>query len=246
MTPDSPLADRAMKRALWHKGADVLHALECAQPDLYYGWDVHELDVRPFDETGLELTEDYGGVTPMGRDPVLLVCHYTAGEGGGEQVHRVLGGRKTRDGRGLSAHVCIDYWGTAWQYADLSMRCRHASAVNDRSVGFELSNRARPPAAKSRPRGETEWVFLGAKRTFLDFTPAQIKTWVCLTRVVCWAIPTIPRRVYDPRNRVPRRDWPSMAGVCGHFHVALRGKLDPGPQPLEALLAEGDFDPVPS
>lgn len=225
--------------------------------------------VLTWEDHGLRFTKERGGVKPMKEAPRLVVGHWTAGENGGKTVFNTLGTRKTKDGRGLSVQLFIDYAGICWQYSPLLTICRHASAVNEASIGVEKQSRgielfSKTPAKwlERAPRGIYADRMLGKMRTLVYFTTAQMNTWVALCDVLSNTL-GIPKQIpgdrllvdgasekdddgFVLRDVIARSEWGSIRGFIGHYQVHLdnlkdppRGKLDPGPQPLEELWRDG-------
>lgn len=224
---------------------------------------------KTWEDHGLRFTWKEGGVKPMEIEPRLVVGHWTGGENGGKTVFEVLKSRKTKDGRGLSTQLFIDYKGICWQYSPLLTICRHASGVNPWSIGVEMQSRGvdlgkdTPKKWLERaPRGVFVDRLLGKERSFVYFTTEQMNTWVqlCVTLSKTLSIPAqIPgdMKVVDAssedddsgfvlRDTISKNEWGEIRGFIGHYHVHLnnledppRGKLDPGPQPLEELWKEG-------
>jgi hypothetical protein len=243
---------------LLYDGEDILAQI----PEDYYDELGIEplIEVRDWTETGLELTWEEGGVRDQPDQPNLLTFHWTGGEGTARTVHNTLKNRETRDKRGLSVQLYVDYEGIVWQYCDLDTICRHASSVNGRSIGIEIQNRAfkyKDAKVEKRmdekfPRGSFQWTMLGRKVSILSYSAAQIETIKTLSHILCDAF-EIPKCIPGDRQKVnaategqdngfyltdqlPPHAWTTFQGVCGHFHVHRKGtKLDPGPQVFEAL-----------
>lgn len=77
-----------------------------------------------------------------------FVIHYDAA-GTSRQCFKVL-----HDLRNLSVHFLLDLDGTIYQTLDVKERARHASGVNDRSVGIEIANIGAYPTNATGPLGE--------------------------------------------------------------------------------------------
>jgi len=226
---------------------------------------------KTWEDHGLRFTWKEGGVKPMEEAPRLVVGHWTGGENGGKTVFDVLRNRETKDGRGLSVQLFVDYAGTCWQYSPLLTNCRHASGVNPWSIGVEMQSRGvdlgkdTPKKWLERaPRGVFADRMFGKPRSLVYFTTAQMNTWVQLSLALSSAL-QIPRQIpgdmslvnaateaddsgFVLRDAIAKDEWSKIRGFIGHYHVHLnnlqdppKGKLDPGPQPLEELWKEG-FD----
>lgn len=216
-------------------------------------------EVKTWEEHGMHFTFAGGGAQKRSGDalPDLIVGHWTGGEGQARQVYSTLLSRKTEDERGLSVHVFIDYDGVIWQFADLDRRTRHASAVNNRSVGVEMQNQGfprkgkLPKSWKPYERGRYRDLLKGKERTMCFFTADQLEAWCALCEGVCDHF-GIPKQVPANaellkqgnfasglvlRDTLPRRANKTFKGVIGHYHCSK--KLDPGTQPLEELVEEG-------
>lgn len=211
------------------------------------------IDVEDWNSHGMRFTSKKGGVRGRrnARQPDLIVGHWTGGEGGAEQVFNALKGRKTRDKKGLSCHFFIDYQGRAFQFADLAQVTRHASAVNERSIGVEMQNRGfdvnRPRWNEKFPRAVYEEKMKGRVKRLTVFTSAQLVTWMGLCNALCEGL-NIPKQVPSwtevrnasgvvLRDTIPKKLNRSIQGVIGHYHVSR--KYDPGTQPLELLIDHG-------
>jgi len=77
-----------------------------------------------------------------------IVMHYDVA-GTSRQCFKVL-----HDTRNLSVHFMVDLDGTIYQTLDVKERARHASGVNDRSVGIEIANIGAYPAHATAPLAE--------------------------------------------------------------------------------------------
>ena len=153
--------------------------------------------------------------------------HWTGGEGGGAQVHRVL------KLRGLSVHFLVDQEGVIWQYADAGVRCSHIGSANSTTVGIEISNRANGKDHVRYPRERYQERVHGHKFFCSSFYPAQVAATKELTEMLCkaYGLPFVTPAVdtcLDPRSLKLFR------GVLGHFHVTRR-KVDPGIRLLREL-----------
>ena len=182
---------------------------------------------------------------PARTEPAsLIVLHWTAGIGDPAQVARTLAARR------LSIHFTIGVGGEVVQQAPLKARCAHAGTpVNGRSIGIEVVSPGLPGPVHDREwaRGVRRDTYTaqikGARRTMLDYTPAQATAVADLCKGLTYAF-DIPRRVpTDPAGRLITRqltpaELAAFSGVIGHYHCH-RSKLDPGTRPLERLLALG-------
>jgi hypothetical protein len=210
------------------------------------------------DDHDMRFTWSGGGARRrVGGLPNLIVGHWTGGEGQAAQVFRTLLTRKTKDGRGLSVHLFIDYRGVIWQFADLEMQTRHASAVNPRSIGVEMQNQGLPRKGKlpkswaPYPRGVYRDYLKGSDRAMCFFTGDQMEAWVALCETLCNFFNIAKQVPGDPemlkrgsigsgmvlRDTMPKRANKTFEGVIGHYHCSR--KLDPGTQPLEELVDDG-------
>ena len=77
-----------------------------------------------------------------------IVMHYDAA-GTSRQCFKVL-----HDVRDLSVHFMVDLDGTIYQTLDVKERARHASGVNDRSIGIEIANIGAYPTTATAPLDE--------------------------------------------------------------------------------------------
>lgn len=163
------------------------------------------------------------------------VLHWTAGEGDGPRVHRVLAGRD------LSIHFTIDREGVIWQYADPGVvACAHAGrSMNACSWGVEVVDygMAATVPAKGAARERYTCTIHGKERLVADYLPAQYEAVYALCDAVHGAL-GIPRQVWcsEPHGLVR---WPQLSkfrGLVGHFHISPR-KTDPGTRPLEFMAA---------
>jgi hypothetical protein len=248
---------------LIYQGEDILESF-LNNGEYMEEYKLEDIEVRDWTETGLELTWDEGGVREQPDTPNLIVYHWTGGEGSAKTVHNTLRKRETRDGRGLSCHLYIDYAGVVWQYCDLDTITRHASTVNGRSLGIEMQNRAFPyknketekKVAKRAPRGLFRREMMGRNVSILNFSGEQMVTMKTLTHILCDAF-DIPKVMpgdeakvdaadesvdegFVLTDRLPAHAWSTFRGVCGHYHVHRKGtKLDPGPQVFDELWDSG-------
>jgi N-acetylmuramoyl-L-alanine amidase len=93
-----------------------------------------------------------GGAWDLGtlqRTVDQIVMHYDAA-GTSRQCFKVL-----QDVRDLSVHFMVDLDGTIYQTLDVKERARHASGVNNRSIGIEIANIGAYSTNASAPL--TEW-----------------------------------------------------------------------------------------
>jgi N-acetyl-anhydromuramyl-L-alanine amidase AmpD len=176
--------------------------------------------------------------------PRWLVYHWTASERDGLEgatiLHRSLLSRKTP----LSVEFFIDNSGVIYQFADPNeVRCRHASRINELSIGVEVScvgwdkpGRRESATTESRPRYISEGLHGGWKPTLYDYFPAQVVASCALADAVCRATGISRKVELDPWDRRPRGYFDANEGVCGHLHCASfavkNPKIDPGTAPL--------------
>lgn len=193
------------------------------------------LEVSDWTEHGMRFLAGQGH-NRIRLEPVEIACwHWSGGEGDEEQIYRTLVRRK------LGIHFFIRIDGRIFQYADPGTTvCAHASAVNDRSAGIEMQNRATVHFWSRRPQREVyRPVLKGKARKLLRFSAAQIDSAVKLAR-------RLPVPAYVPEvgwggplqlftDRIPRDAVPEITGHIGHYHVSR--KLDPGTDVLQAIQA---------
>ena len=194
--------------------------------------------VRPWTESGLEVVRGHGARKRTQKID-LVVWHWTGGEGGAEQVYRVLHRRE------LGVEFCIDHSGVIWQFCDPALvDTFDAGVVNRRSVGVEIANYGSrapedtvPSRGAERPRYTT--ILNGRARTFAHFWSGQIAAALSLADALSRAL-EIPRQVprgmkgFVEPNTLPRERLVAFSGHLGHFHVSTQ-KIDPGLDLLEAL-----------
>ena len=149
-----------------------------------------------------------------------VALHWTGGEGGGEQVHRVL-----RE-RGLSVQFFVDQEGHIWQYADASARCAHIGLANGYTVGIEIANRANGTPNAKWPREVYEERLHGETFKCSAFYPAQVAAVTELTQTLCKAY-GLPYEAPASDTVLSATELRAVRGVLGHFHVSRR-KVDPG------------------
>jgi len=219
----------------------------------------HQLgcEIKNWHDHGMQFSWKEGGARSRPNDPSLIVGHWTGGESSGGTLFRNIRRRKTKDGRGLSVHLYIDYHGTVWQYCDLMLSTRHAGDANAPSIGIEMQNRAwdpkkLPASWRKFDRGKIRITLKGRAITVLSFTSAQLESWVTLVAAISdlYDIPRVlpgdPALVAQGANasglvmpdQLTKKQWQSFAGTLGHYHISS-SRLDPGLQPLEALVDEG-------
>lgn len=87
----------------------------------------------------------YGVATSRLSHPRLVVLHFTASSSY-PGVHAAFSSDTPNNGElpGTCAHFVVDKDGTIYQQAPLSVMCRHAIGVNDRSVGIEMVQETGP------------------------------------------------------------------------------------------------------
>ncbi len=159
--------------------------------------------------------------------------HWTGGEGGGAQVHRVL------KSRGLSVQFFIDQLGVIWQYADASSRCAHIGLANGYTVGIEIANRATPAVNAKWPRDVYPERVHGKSFKCTAFYPAQVKAATELTQALCKAY-GLPYETPASDTVLSPAELKAVRGVLAHFHVSRR-KVDCGTRLLREM---GLRDPV--
>jgi N-acetyl-anhydromuramyl-L-alanine amidase AmpD len=177
---------------------------------------------------------------PLRTEPLdLIVCHWTAGLGGPEQVARTLAARK------LSVHYVIGTAGEVVQMASTDRRCAHAGHVNGRSIGIEVVSPGLPGTVHDREmrsgvrrRSYADHI-RGRRVAMLDFTDAQTAALTALVESLCDSL-SVPRAVPVEANgdlarrELSPREQAAFRGVAGHFHFHAT-KLDCGSAPLERL-----------
>ena len=87
----------------------------------------------------------YGVDSSRLSHPRLVVLHFTASSSY-PGVHATFANDAANLGElpGTCAHFVVDQDGTIYQQVPLSVMCRHAIGVNDRSVGIEMVQASRP------------------------------------------------------------------------------------------------------
>lgn len=182
--------------------------------------------------------------------PDSIMWHWTAGEGGGEQIYQTL------RARGLGVEFAIDREGIVYQYADPATTDARdcGSAWDRRSMGCEIAcyGMRRPytrpwdllgTPPKARDREVVEARSRGRRVYVAAFYPSQVRSALALgdaLRLAFGIPPRLPRgddgRVLDRRmTREEERDW--AGGELGHLHVSDKGKQDPGTWWLERVEA---------
>ena len=223
--------------ALIYNGEDLLE-----QPAI-----AHALDgvcVRDWHEHGMQFTNAEGGIRKLRRKPSIFTLHWTGGTGGAQRVFHTLKNRKTHDGKGLSVQLFADAEGTVWQYADLNLRARHASATNAFGPGLEVQGRGIDRTAEAK--ASTDENIHGRKIPVLPFTEPQYRAIVGLSVALMTAFelplqcPGMPDGSGPYSGLMPRAAIHSFRGVLGHFHVS-RHKLDPGLDVFRRLVRDGGF-----
>lgn len=181
------------------------------------------------------------------RPPRQIVSHWTGGEemGGGfrdaARVFRVLKNRAKKHG-GLSVHFFEDTEGVVWQFADpLTDRCRHASRVNNWSIGWEKQSRGYWTKAYRGHRPIVHQSLKSRMRKIIEFPDVMMESWVKGCEVLAEEIgierqiPSGPNGILD--QYMSRNRQRTFKGGIAHFHCGK--KLDAGLQPLQALLDNG-------
>lgn len=215
----------------------------------------HVIDWRAH---GKQFTADMKniGLRRMARpEPKLLVTHWTGGERPNEDIYATL------RNRGYGVEFTMDYYGHIWQHADpYEVHTAHAGGMNLLSFGIEIQSQGIYPhplwSKSTQARMNKKWnrgryrdVVAGRERSMVMFTGEQIDAYIefCDALVDADVIPrqvplrkekmTIDDVEYSllETNRIAQAKRKKLKGVCGHFHVH-RSKIDPGTQPLEALI----------
>jgi hypothetical protein len=90
----------------------------------------------------------YGVATSRLSHPRLVVLHFTASSSY-SGVHAAFSSDTPNNGElpGTCAHFVVDKDGTIYQQAPLTVMCRHAIGVNDRSVGIEMVQETGPSSS---------------------------------------------------------------------------------------------------
>jgi N-acetyl-anhydromuramyl-L-alanine amidase AmpD len=156
-----------------------------------------------------------------------VALHWTGGEGGGEQVYRVL-----RE-RGLSVQFFIDQEGHIWQYADASVRCAHIGTANGYTIGIEIANRANGKPHPKWPREAYEERVHGKSFQCSAFYPAQVAAATELTQTLCRAY-GLPYETPASDTELSAAELKTVRGVLAHFHVTRR-KVDCGTRLLREM-----------
>lgn len=184
------------------------------------------------------------------RTPISqIVLHHQGGEGGAQQLYRVLdGGRVSRrSGKPifLSVHFSIDRDGQITQHADLETCCFHAGGWNnDRSVGIEIANRGLAPAAARVPRVAYKDTLHGRELEFLRFTPEQVGA-VHDLLIDLVGLLHVPYEFPTKQGALVTREMSQGAikdfrGILGHWHLT-RKKIDPSPHLIRDLMASASI-----
>ena len=191
-------------------------------------------------DTGLECKAGDGARrrSPKGKID-LFVWHWTGGEGGVEQLFRVL------EQRELGVEFFIDQGGLIFQFCDpIVTDTFDAGYVNARSVGCEIANVGTGPTKGTWQRTRYETKINGVKIKPAEFYKEQVLSALALADAVSEAIPTIKKHV--PRNllgglkttTMSPKDVRSFSGHIGHYHINA-GKTDPGTDLLQGLIKHG-------
>lgn len=180
--------------------------------------------------------------------PRWVVLHWTASERNGlDGAGIIFNSLLRRRPVGLSVEFFVDNEGTVFQFADPDeVRCRHASRVNDSSIGIEVSaigydrpGRHEPRITETRPRYRSPGLHGGWRPHLYDYFPVQQKAVNKLVEALLIFFGIEDRVELEPWSRRPKFHFDEREGVCGHIHCASLGvkhpKIDPGPNPLIAL-----------
>jgi N-acetyl-anhydromuramyl-L-alanine amidase AmpD len=165
-----------------------------------------------------------------------VVLHHTGGEGSSEQVCRTLRARR------LSIHYIIDYNGTVTQHADHRLVTYHAGQANGWTIGIEVVNQARAPAAARHPRIVYRDTVHERELSLLRFTDAQVASCRMLCRQLCLEhrlpieVPRDPSSGELITRTLEAATLAAYRGVLGHFHLTAK-KIDPAPHLLRDITA---------
>jgi len=201
-----------------------------------------------------------------GREPKLLVAHWTGGERPNPDIYKTL---RTR---GYGVEFSMDYYGHIWQYADpFEVYTAHVAGMNLYSFGIEIQSQGLYPhplwskstqarMSKKYPRGRYREEVGNKEYSMVGFTSEQIEAFLQFADALAGA-DVIPKKIplrKEPmilhtadgdvkcgllsRDRVPAAKRKRLTGVCGHFHLS-RNKIDPGPQILEELIDHWELEP---
>ncbi len=201
--------------------------------------------VITFEDHGLLYTVENTAVARR-IPPRWLVYHWTGSNRDGiEGATKLFENLMNRKPVGLSVEFFIDTSGVIYQFCDpADVRCRHASRVNEISIGVEVSGLG---WAKKGRRVHPAWPTYtspplrgGWKPTLYDYNAEQQAAANALAVAVCDAT-GIPKRVeQEPWERRPAGFFEDAeGGVTGHLqaaHLAKKyPKCDPGPNPLISI-----------
>lgn len=171
--------------------------------------------------------------------PELFIVHYTGAENPPDRFFHNLAAS------GKSVEFGMDYHGQIWQFTDPALvYCAHAHGANAFSFGMEIQSRGIPflnDNDVSPKRGtyvaDMEW----GKQKYVHFTRDQIEA-LCQFVDALTAEKILPKKLAmakkDIHKRIPKREWPTLRGVAGHYHVDVQdtsAKIDPGPQVFDEL-----------
>lgn len=183
----------------------------------------------------------------------VVVGHWTAGEANFDhdeddapRLFRALQGRVNNGVPSpLSIHANIGGFGRIVRMADEKTTSTfHAGAVNQRSIGVEIHNMGFGEPRSKRPRGERKNKIHGRTVTFLEFTDAQIASWVklCEYYVAAFGIPRVvpgnPETGELFLDRLTGKRAANFRGFTEHLHWSSK-KADGGGQLVQALVDAG-------
>lgn len=162
-----------------------------------------------------------------------VLWHWTAGEGDGPAVVRVL------KARGLSIHYVIDYHGVVTRCADPATTvCYHGgSRANERFVGVEISNKALGRPKAGRPREQAAARAHGRTFTAADFTDAQYASILSLADELSERF-NIPRVCATGHTVMKPAELAKFSAHAEHIHISPR-KIDCGGLVMAKLRANG-------
>ena len=185
--------------------------------------------VLTYMDTGLRWDEPFRARTSQ------ICIHWTGAENTPSDAFRNMSAKR------YSVHFIVDQAGMAYQFADTSCFCAHASGINDRSIGIEVVNRANAAVPdKGIKRALVNELIHGQTVAYRDFLPAQVATVIALCESLCdaYEIPmVVPMRGDHVRTDVlSKPELATYRGVIGHMHTKV-GKLDPGAKILRAVAA---------
>jgi hypothetical protein len=197
-----------------------------------------DVTVQTWHDHGMQFTTKNSAVARH-QPPKWLVYHWTASERTGLDGAKLLFSSMLHRKPPLSVEFFICNDGIVWQFCDPNeVRCRHASRVNDISIGVEVSCVGfNPKRASARPKYRSPPLRGGWRPWLYSYLLQQQVAANALALAITQAT-GIPRVVLGaPWDRRPEGFFENEpGGICGHIHCAWLGKanpkIDPGPQPL--------------